>query len=53
MSWRNRGGVQWDLDRYQLEERSRFVPRAGCETPEPGWKKADWALDVVPAKPPR
>ena len=42
-----------DLDRYQLEERSRFVPRAGCETPEPGWKKADWALDVVPAKPPR
>jgi hypothetical protein len=24
------------------------VPRAGVETPEPAWKSADWARDVVP-----
>jgi predicted pyridoxine 5'-phosphate oxidase superfamily flavin-nucleotide-binding protein len=29
-------------------ERSRFVPRAGCETPVPSWKRAEWAADVVP-----
>jgi len=33
---------------YRLVERSRFVPRADCETPVPDWKRADWARDVVP-----
>lgn len=38
------------VHRYKLEERSRFVPREGCETPQPGWKKSDWAHDVLPEK---
>jgi hypothetical protein len=36
------------IHRMQPVARSEFVPRAGCETPQPGWKKADWARDVVP-----
>ena len=36
------------IHRLELAERSRFVPRAGVETPEPAWKSADWARDVVP-----
>jgi uncharacterized protein len=36
------------IHRMDLVERSKFVPRAGIETPEPGWKSADWARDVVP-----
>jgi uncharacterized protein len=36
------------IHRMELVERSKFVPRAGVETPEPGWKSADWARDVVP-----
>jgi hypothetical protein len=35
------------IHRYQLVERSRFVPRAGCETPTPDWKRSDWARDVL------
>lgn len=38
------------IHRYQLVERSRFVPRAAEPTPIPGWKQADWARDVLPAK---
>jgi hypothetical protein len=30
--------------------RSEFVPRAGCQTPEPGWKRSEWARDVLPKK---
>jgi len=37
------------IHRYQLIERSPFVPRAGSETPTPNWKKSDWACDVLPA----
>lgn len=37
------------VHRLALVERSRFVPRAGTATPEPGWKRAEWACDVVPA----
>lgn len=33
-------------------ERSAFVPRAGCKTPVPGWKKGDWVRDVLPANDP-
>ena len=29
-------------------EPSRFVPRAGVETPVPAWKQMDWARDVLP-----
>ncbi len=44
------------IPRYQLVERSPFVPSAGYTPPVPAWKKADWARDVVPgtidSKPP-
>ena len=36
------------IHRYQLVERSRFVPHAGCETPIPDWKRSDWAREVLP-----
>lgn len=39
------------IHRYALVERSRFVPHAGVETPEPSWKQSDWARDVLPKKP--
>ena len=38
------------IHRMALVERSRFVPRAGVETPVPDWKRADWACDVLPAR---
>jgi predicted pyridoxine 5'-phosphate oxidase superfamily flavin-nucleotide-binding protein len=36
------------IHRMELVERSRFVPRADREQPVPGWKRADWACDVLP-----
>jgi len=30
-------------------EPSKFVPRPGVQTPVPGWKRTDWASDVLPA----
>jgi len=36
------------IHKFALVERSQFVPHANCETPVPGWKKADWAQDVLP-----
>jgi len=36
------------IHKMALVERSSFVPRAGCETPVPNWKKNDWAKDVLP-----
>ena len=36
------------IHRYQLVERSRFVPHAGCETPIPDWKRSDWAREALP-----
>jgi uncharacterized protein len=44
------------IHKLTLADRSTFVPRAGTATPEPGWKRAAWACDVLPAKkgdPPR
>jgi hypothetical protein len=35
-----------------LVERSRFVPQVGRTTPVPGWKRTDWACDVLPAQDP-
>ena len=40
------------IHKFALVERSQFVPHAGCETPAPGWKKADWARDVLPQSDP-
>jgi len=37
------------IHRYELVERSRFVPRPQEETPVPDWKRTDWASDVLPA----
>ena len=36
------------IHRYELVERSRFVPRAQRATPVPDWKRTDWAADVLP-----
>ncbi|HEY5806911.1 MAG TPA: pyridoxamine 5'-phosphate oxidase family protein, partial [Povalibacter sp.] len=38
------------IHKYQLVERSKFVPHAGVETPVPAWKQFDWAKDVLPEK---
>ena len=35
------------IHEYKLVARSRFVPRSGCETPVPEWKRKDWARDVL------
>ncbi len=40
------------IHRYQLVDRSPFVPRTGVTTPIPEWKRADWARDVLPASDP-
>ncbi len=40
------------IHRYQLVERSRFVPRADRLTPVPEWKRSDWAADALPAHDP-
>jgi len=37
------------LHRMQRVERSKFVPRTGATTPVPGWKRSEWACDVLPA----
>jgi hypothetical protein len=33
-------------------KRSDFVPKAGCETPVPGWKTREWVSDVLPENDP-
>jgi uncharacterized protein len=38
------------IHKYQLVQRSEFVPRQGAETPVPEWKRAPWAADVLPAR---
>jgi hypothetical protein len=37
------------IHEYRLVQRSRFVPQAERETPVPGWKRREWAHDVLPA----
>ena len=37
------------IHKYQLVERSSFVPRVGTDTPIPEWKQTEWARDVLPA----
>jgi predicted pyridoxine 5'-phosphate oxidase superfamily flavin-nucleotide-binding protein len=36
------------IHRMALVERSPYVPHAGEPAPEPEWKRADWARDVLP-----
>jgi predicted pyridoxine 5'-phosphate oxidase superfamily flavin-nucleotide-binding protein len=36
------------IHRMQPVERSPYVPREGCSTPVPEWKRSDWARDVLP-----
>lgn len=38
------------IHKYQLVERSKYVPRPSVETPTPAWKTFDWAKDVLPKK---
>ncbi len=40
------------VHRYQLVERSRFVPRNDAAPPIPAWKQSDWARDLLPANDP-
>ena len=35
------------IHEYKLVARSRFVPKAECETPVPQWKRNEWAHDVL------
>jgi predicted pyridoxine 5'-phosphate oxidase superfamily flavin-nucleotide-binding protein len=37
------------IHKMQLLERSRFVPQPDRPAPVPGWKRTEWALDVLPA----
>jgi uncharacterized protein len=36
------------IHRYRLVRRSTFVPRQGCVTPVPDWKRSEWAFDALP-----
>jgi predicted pyridoxine 5'-phosphate oxidase superfamily flavin-nucleotide-binding protein len=40
------------IHKLALVERSGFVPHPGCATPVPGWKRSDWAKDVLPENDP-
>jgi predicted pyridoxine 5'-phosphate oxidase superfamily flavin-nucleotide-binding protein len=37
------------IHKYELVERSKFVPRENIATPIPAWKQMEWARDVLPA----
>jgi uncharacterized protein len=37
------------IHRYELAERSPYVPVAGIEPPVPDWKTRSWARDVLPS----
>lgn len=40
------------IHRYQLVERSKFVPRGTEPPPVPKWKTRDWSRDVLPENDP-
>jgi uncharacterized protein len=40
------------IHEYELVQRSRFVPKADCETPVPAWKTREWSHDALPANDP-
>ncbi len=39
------------IHRFQKVERSEYIPKKGCETPIPEWKKLDVVQDVLPKNP--
>lgn len=40
------------IHKMKRVESSPFVPKAGCETPVPGWKRSEWARDTLPVNDP-
>jgi uncharacterized protein len=36
------------IHEYRLVQRSRFVPKEGCRTPAPAWKRREWAEGALP-----
>ena len=36
------------IHRLVHADASPFVPREGCETPTPEWKRRSWSRDVLP-----
>lgn len=40
------------IHKMSVIERSPFVPKSGCPTPVPGWKKGEWVADVLPENDP-
>lgn len=40
------------IHKYELVERSRFVPHSATLTPIPAWKQSEWAKDALPANDP-
>lgn len=36
------------IHKMKRVEDSPFVPKAGCETPVPAWKRSEWAADALP-----
>jgi uncharacterized protein len=40
------------IHEYRLVQRSRFVPKADCETPVPAWKTREWSHDALPESDP-
>jgi predicted pyridoxine 5'-phosphate oxidase superfamily flavin-nucleotide-binding protein len=36
------------IHQYERVDRSPFVPQPGVTPPIPGWKRSDWARDVLP-----
>jgi predicted pyridoxine 5'-phosphate oxidase superfamily flavin-nucleotide-binding protein len=40
------------IHKYQLVERSSYVPKIGCETPVPDWKKRPEMIDLLPKNDP-
>lgn len=36
------------IHKLALVERSPFVPREGCQTPDPEWKSKEWVRDALP-----
>src|SRR5262249_13225651 len=40
------------IHKYQLVERSQYVPHEACETPIPDWKRGEAFQDALPANDP-
>jgi len=40
------------IHRYQLVERSKYVPRKTARPPVPDWKRSDWACVLLPENDP-